>query len=342
MSDSEPDPQKRSRLRRLCQILAAVAILWAIVTAVRAFQPPPSLELAREDVKLGRFDAAIGHYLAHLSREPNDWGARLELGLVLREVDLPQALVEFRKVPPDAEGRVDALRQIASICLATERFREAEEALLELEQKAPEDGAAQLALAELYFRQGEPQTALPYAQKSAELNPDVPRAHSLLAEIVDDLNRPVEMIEPLHRVLELDPESYAANLNLSYAYSEAGEVARSRHHAEWCLKKNPADIHARRYLALALRDQGEPDEALLEIERALELAPGDLEARLLEAELLIFQSKPDEAFQRLEPFGEQFPDDRRVAALLARSAAASGRTEEAEKYSQQVQRLTER
>jgi translation elongation factor EF-Tu-like GTPase len=54
MNDSKRNSQKRSRLRRLCQILAAVAILWAIVTAVRAFRPPSSLKLAREEVKAAR------------------------------------------------------------------------------------------------------------------------------------------------------------------------------------------------------------------------------------------------------------------------------------------------
>jgi tetratricopeptide (TPR) repeat protein len=309
--------------------------------AVRALRPPASLALARSEVETGHFDAAIGHYLEHLSREPDDWGARLELGLVLSQVDRPQALVEFRKVPPDAEGRDEALREIASICLSTERYEEAKEALLELEQRAPDDGATQLALAEIYFRQRDVKAALPHAQKSAELNPDVTRAHSLLAEVLDDLNRPAEMVEPLHRVLELEPEHYAANLNLSYAYAEAGNPGRSRRHAEWCLQRNPSDVNARRFVALALRDQGEPDEALAEVKRALELAPADLELRLLEAELLLFQNKPEQAFTQLKPFGQTHPNDRRVAALLARSAAGAGKPDEAEQYRERVQKLTE-
>jgi tetratricopeptide (TPR) repeat protein len=341
MSESDTEPQKPTRLGRLCRILAVVAILWAIVTAVRAFLPPSPLELARKETETGHFEQAIGHYLEHLDRKPDDWSARLELGLVLNEVDQPQALAEFRKVPPESEGRVEALRQIASICLGTERFREAEEALLELEQLLPEDGDTQLALAELYSRQGKSKEALPYARKSAELKPDHPRAHFLLSEVVDDLNRPAEMIEPLHRVLEIDPENYAANLNLSYAYAEAGQVGRSRRHAEWCLTKKPTDVNARRLLASALRAEGKPHEALREIEEALKTAPEDLESRLLEAELLMFQKKAEEAFTRLAPFGDKHQGDRRVAALLARSAAAAGKDEEAQKYRDRVQKLTE-
>jgi tetratricopeptide (TPR) repeat protein len=341
MTDSEPERKKPTRLRRLSIILAVVAVLWAIVTAVQAYLPPSSLKSARKAVETGRFDEAIGHYLEHLDRRPEDWGARLELGLVLNEVDQPLALAEFRKIPPDFEGRVDALRRIASICLSTERFQEAEEALLELEQKTPEDGDTHLALAELYFRQGKAKEALPHAQTCAQLKPDLPRAHFLLAEVLDDLNRPPEMVEPLHRVLEIDPENYAANLNLSYAYSEAGEVGRSRHHAEWCLKKNPSDVNARRFLALALRAQGNPDQALLEVEKALKTAPEDLETRLLEAELLLFEKKAEEAYTRLEPFSETNPSDRRVAALLARAAAAAGKSEEAAKHRERVQKLTE-
>jgi tetratricopeptide (TPR) repeat protein len=339
MTDSASQ-QSSGRLRRLCQILAILAVLWAIVAVVRAFWAPSSLELARSSVETGHFNEAIGYYFQYLENEPDDWGARMELGLVLNEVDRPQALAEFRKVPPESEARIDALKQIAAICVSTERLREAEEALRELVEKTPEDGDAQLMLAELYFREGNATAALPHAQKSAGLNPKLPRAHFLLAEVLDDLNRPAEMVEPLHDALELDPENYAANLNLSYAYSEAGEPARSRHHAEWCLAKNPKDVSARRFLALALRDQGETDKALAEIERALETDPNDLEARLVEAELLLFQRQAEEAFRRLEPFGKTYADDRRVAALLARAAAAAGLSQQAEEYRKQVQKLT--
>jgi predicted Zn-dependent protease len=58
--------------------------------------------------------------------------------------------------------------------------------------------------------------------------------------------------------------------------------------------------------------------------------------------LLIFDHQAEQAFQRLQPLVERYPDELRLAALLAQAAAAAGRSEEAEKFRQQVQRIRQR
>ncbi len=341
MADQETAPKKTSRMRRLWQLLALVAVAWAVVALVRRMTPPPSIDIAREAVEQGRFSEAVALYEQHLAKRPEDWGVRTELGLVLAEFDRPQALKEFRQVPEDSEAYPTAQRQIAFICLAGERYQEAEKALFQLIDQAPDDGTLQLMMAEMYFRQGRARAALTYARKSAELLPDNPRPHFLVAELLDDLGRASEMIAPLERALDIQIDNYAAHLNLAYAYAEAGRPADSRREAEWCLARNPADINARRFLAQAARDEGKTEEAQLEIERALALAPNDLECRLLEAELLLFQNQAEQVLQRLRPLYEPYSRDRRLVALLARAAASAGLKKEAEKYRQQVQRLSE-
>ena len=341
MSDSNSTTRKPQRLRRLLLALTTVAVLWGAATLVRVLLPPAPLKLARESVEVGHFDLAIEHYRRHLAKYPDDWGVHSELGLVLSEVDRPQALAEFRKIPSDAEAYLDARRQIVSICLATERIEEAEKTLLELTERTPEDWSPQLMLAELYFRQSRPRDALPYAQRATELNSEHAGVRSLTAEILDELQRPGEMIAPLQKLIELDLENYAAHINLSYAYSEAGQPERSQEEAEWCLARNANDVNAYRFLAKALRDQGKVEQAMETVEQALKLVPYDLECRLLEAEMLIFNRREDEALKRLEPLYEQHQADRRLVSLLARAATASGRTEEAKRYLEQAQKLTE-
>src|SRR6185503_2539463 len=98
------------------------------------------------------------------------------------------------------EPYFDACRQIATICFESERFLESEEALLALGSELDKDATAQLMLAEIYFRQNRTPVALTHAQKSAELNPELPRANFLMAELLDDLGRPAEMIPPLKQV----------------------------------------------------------------------------------------------------------------------------------------------
>jgi predicted Zn-dependent protease len=338
--ETETATEKPARLRRLFQLLAAMVVLWAVVTALRMLRPAAPLTLARQAVESGQFSTAVEHYLRHLERRPEDGGARSELGLVLAQIDRPRALAELRKVSPESEAYWEARRQIVQICLASERLKEAEDVLLELTRHLPDDFASHFSLAELYFRQGRPSAALPLARKSAELDPQHVGAQFLVAELLDDLGRPREMIPPLERVVALQLDHFAAHLNLAYAYAESGEPAKSRREAQWCLARRPDDIHARRLLAQAARDEGQLEEASQEIEKALALAPDDLECRLLEAELLLFEQRPEPALQRLKPLYDRHARDRRLVALLARAAAAAGLDEDAAEYRRQVQQLS--
>ncbi len=335
-----PKNTKPARLRRLCQALVVAVIIWAVVATVRVLMPPSDLTVAREAVASGQFDVATERYQRYLAKHPDDWDTRAEFGLVLAEFDRPQALVEFRKVPPESVSYLDALRQIVGICIATERFDEAESTLTELTEQAPEDWWAHLTLAELHFRQSRPRNALPYAQRTIKLDSTHAGAYFLLAEILDDLQRSIEMIEPLEMVLALEPENYSAHLNLAYAYAESGDSEKSGREARWCLARNPAGVSARRFLAIAERAAGHLEQAMREVQTALQVAAEDIECRLLEAELLLFGNKPQKALERLEPLYQKHADDRRLVALLARASAASGNQVQAAKFRQQVQKLS--
>lgn len=313
---------------------------WGIVSVIRLFLPPDHLLIAREAVAGGQFDVAAEEYQQHLNRYPEDWGARNELGLVLSQIDRPQALAEYRKVPPEAEEYADACREIVSLCLASERFKEAEQTLVAFTKQHPEESWAQLTLAKLYFREVRAREALPFAREATKLDKENAEAHFLYSEVLDELNRSLEMIEPLETVVKLTPDNYGAHLNLAYAYAEAGESEKSGREARWCLARNPADVFARRFLAMAERAVGNLEQAMRETQTALQVAPDDLECRLLEAELLLFDNDPGKALERLTPLYPSHPTERRLVALLARAAAATGDKDLASAYRQQVQKLS--
>lgn len=341
-SQSESERSKSSRAERLCQVLAAVAAVWAVIAVLRLYGSPPALDVARQAVTEGQWDTAVECYLVHLADHPDDWSTRLELSVPLSQIDPNQVRMELRKIPPDTDEYVEANRQIANTCLAGKQYKEAKESLLALEAATPDDWWVHLSLTEVFGREGKFSLALHHARRSAELNAAHARTHVLIAELLDDLERQAEMIEPLLRAIALEPEHYAAHLNLCYAYVEAGQLDNARREASWCLVRNPADVNARRLLATAARDEGKRAEAMEEIQKALELSPDDLTSRLLEAELLLFDGKSDEALARLQPLYDRHKNDRRLAALLARSATAAGRLEEAKEYNQQAQKLNTR
>lgn len=339
---AELDPSARtgtSRVERLCQGLAVMAALWAAVSVAFWLRRPSPLELATHVIAEGRLPRAVECYLVHLARHPQDWRARLELAAVLEGIDPSQSLVELRKIPPEAEEYPETLRFIARVCLARGRDREAKEALLALEAELPEDAQVQFSLAQIFGRQRQLSLALKHAERSSELDPSQAGPHFLAAELLNDLGRPAAMIRPLLTVLDLQPNNYAGHLNLCYAYSKNGKPAEARREAVWCLTRNAKDVNARRLLATAARDQGRPEEAKAEIKKALELAPEDLNCRLLEAELLLFDRQADKAFERLQPLYQHYPDELRLVSLLAQAAAGAGRSQDAEKFRQEIQRI---
>lgn len=342
-ADLNPSAEaKARRVERLCQALALVAALWAVVAVVTWCPRPSPLRIAEQAIADGQLPLAVECYLQHLAQHPRDWRSRFELAAVLDGIDPLQSLVELRKIPSDADQYQEALRFMARVCLDRGRDREAKETLLTLESLTPDDAWVHLSLAQVFSRQRELAIALDHARQAAKLDPSRAAAHFLVAELLDELDRRAEMIPPLLAVLDLQPEDYAAHSNLSYAYAKTGRPAEARREALWCLARNPKDFQAHRWLAMAAREDGKLDEAKAEIDKALQLAPEDLNCRVLEAELLLFARQADKAFQRLQPLYERYPNELRLTALLAQAAAASGRPKDAENYRQQLQRLRQR
>lgn len=300
---------------------------------------PTILEQARALTTEGKRDEAIELLRQHLDRNPDDFSTRMRLVELLEISDPPQALLELQKVPADAEEYPTVMRRIAAIALVTRNEKESEQALQYLLERDKQDFAVQLSLAELYHQQKRTAEALPFAEAARDLKPNRAQTYLLIAEIMDDLHRPAEMVQPLMQAIRLEPSNYAAHLNLAYASLHAGDTQRVQREAEWCLVREPREVSAHRFLAEALRDEGDYAEAEAAIQKALKIDPLDIESRLLEAELLLFQRKAAEAWDRLIPLYEAQKQSREFLGLLARAAALSGRRERARELHQEILKL---
>ena len=275
----------------------------------------------------------------HYANEPMDDVGHYRYGEIAKSVDALKALEHFRAVSRASQHYTISQRHIAHIALLAKRDAEAEQALLALETLSDEDHAVQLSLAELYFRQHNPRAALPRARRAAELDPNRPQTHLLIAELLDDLKRASEMVAPLTRAIELDQELYPAHLNLAYAALYSGDLESAETEARWCLSRNDRDPSAWRFLAQIARERGELDAALEHVRRAVALDADDVEAHLLEGEVLLFQRKFEDAYKKLSPLAARRADDRKFLGTFARAAALSGRRDEAAEIQQQVLKL---
>lgn len=324
---------------RLLSLITILVIGSGAGYRVRIWRAGHDLREARAAVHENRSDAAIAAYRRHLLRTPADTAVRLELAGVLKTRNPDAALKELRAVPLDRIEAESAARQIAVISLELGRDYDALGPLLWLVERRPEDPSLQLALAEIRFRAHDYEAALEHAQRRRELLPTEVDSYLLIADALDELKRPSEMVEPLQAALQIDPELAQAHLNLAYALQQIDRNDEARVHVEWFLHRHPDVAAAHRILALIERSEGNADVALASVREALRLQPHGFEANLLEVELLLYVRRADEAHLRLSELTKRFGDERRLLALQVQAAALSGRTDEARQFELRLKRL---
>jgi len=254
----------------------------------------------------------------------------------LQSQNSQQALEYFNRIPVGTPRYQDALKHAAQIYYLSGRYQEAKSKLLELNNQVPDDPLVQLSLAELFFKTGEIQQALLYAQRSSEALPARIETHLLIAEIQDELDQPEKMIPELKRVLELDPQNQQAHLNLLYAYHYAGEYEFARKEAEWCLENETKTIFVYQTLAKIDIEQGHTDQAAKLIQTAIAMDATDVENRIIEADLLLFEKKAAEAYEKLKRIYPENQNNIRYIGTLARVAARSGDVKTAKELHQKL------
>lgn len=335
--------QKTRRISNAVYLAGGTALLIGAGVIIWAVQPPRLTDLQQAEKSLADHDsaAAVAALRAHLSQHTAAHDIRYKLALLLKDDDEDGALAELIQIPSGAPQHLAAQRLIAVIHLLADRYQEAEKPLLIIEQSDPRDFGVQLSLAENYYHQQKYKQALPYALRVAELQPGRVQTQILIADIYDGSNRRPDMIPPLQRAIQLEPDRYEAHLNLAYAYYDGGQLQEARREANWCLQRKPDEVFTHRILAMVARDEGRFDTAQVELNKALKLDANDVDCRILEADLLMFERRPDEAYQRLKPLFEQHKTTTRYLGSLARAAAASGRTDEAQQLHETINRRSD-
>ncbi len=196
------------------------------------------------------------------------------------------------------------------------------------------------------------------------------------AMMASDDNRPADAHTALEKVLQLDPKSPTALLQLGELEFQAGNYAKAADYLARTRTIRPDDATAPYYQGLALEKIGELAGARDALETSLKFTPGQFQARLLlgeiylrlkdpgaaqdqfeaalllqpksvEAELdlcralLASKSYPD-ALRELEPLSKSRPFNADVFKLLSETYAALGKKDDADKASNRARLLAGR
>ncbi len=324
-------------------ICAALIAFFAVGGAFMVVRSPRINRLvqAREDAARGAWYKASKQYRSFLDEFPEDHGVRLELGELLKSVNSEAALEELSKIPPSTPEYPEAIRYIAQIAVVGQQDDLAEDTLRKLDQISPDDAGVALSLAELYYRTQRYAESLPWVEQATRLQADRAQTWLLLAEVLDHLKRPGDMVQPLRKAIQLDTDLYPAHANLAYALRLSGHLEEAEAEAGWCLARQPEDILVRRWLAMILRDRGEYDAAMNEIRLATARSPTDVDCRIVEAELLLFGGEAEGAYNVLMPLYRVHSKRRDYLSCLASAAAKSGRLEESRRYRLEIAHIRE-
>lgn len=114
--------------------------------------------------------------------------------------------------------------------------------------KCPSNERALLNLSEIFVHEGKYSEAFALAEESLKMSPRNPKAHSLLAMSLFDMNRTDESLKHFQHALFLDPSNGFHYRNLGIALYELGRFEEAKRYLNEALRINPDSSFVRRVL----------------------------------------------------------------------------------------------
>jgi tetratricopeptide (TPR) repeat protein len=173
-------------------------------------------------------------------------------------------------------------------------------------------------------------------------NADRPEARNNLGTFYGNRGDAVKAEGEMKAAIRLDPFFVPAYVNLADFYRATGRDPDGERILRQGLKVAPNSAILHHALGLALVRLKRSDEALRELERASMLETGNPRFAYVYAVALHSAGKADAAIANLEKALRDHPDDRDILAALASFHQARGENAKAKKYSDRLQKPTNR
>lgn len=319
--------------------LACAVSLYGQAPGVKSEEIERHAARARQALEEKKPDLAASEYQAILAIDPKNVEARGNLGVVAYlQGNCTEARLQFRQA---LHLHPELWKIQAMLGLCEKYLGETAQAKGRLEESFPHlterrlQVRAGLGLAEIYYRQGELERALPVLAvleradpKNADVlyveyrihtdladqardklglvAPDSARVHQVMAQHFINEGDSKHAVEQYREALRIDPHLPGVRFELGEALlQESGAGAeQSRAEAkkefEAALKANPQDEKAEVRLADVCFMENDLDSALVHYRRAAESDPGDPEAQVGLGRVLLAQEKPEEALAHLQ------------------------------------------
>jgi protein O-GlcNAc transferase len=226
-------------------------------------------------------------------------------------------------------SRIDALRLLAEIYIASGRLRDAIPICRQVADVVPGDASNLRRLATLLSQCGDVPAAISVLERSLQLEPDNPRGLNNLGKLLIGQGRAEESIPVLQRALANQPAYPIALNNLGLAFASLGRQEDALASFDRAIESQPAfaKAHAGRGLALAAAGRGE--EAISAYLRATQLDPRDASVFKEIGRLMLRLGRLDNAHAAFAAALDLQPDDALALEGRTMTLIALNRHEEA-------------
>jgi tetratricopeptide (TPR) repeat protein len=193
----------------------------------------------------------------------------------------------------------------------------------------PDDVKALNNLGNALAGRGEVDAAIAQYQKALEIQPDDVDAHNNLALALAGRGQVDPAIAHFRRALEIKPDFGLAHDNLGMVLAGRGQVDAAIAQYRTALEIKPDDVQAFNNLGNALAGRGEVDAAVAQYQKALEIKPDDVDARNNLGLALAGRGQVEEAIAQYQKALEIKPDSAEAHYNLGLALAGRGQVEEA-------------
>jgi len=255
--------------------------------------------------KQHRFAEAVTHFTEALKTEnpgtPEYGESVLLLGQTLfLESKFPDAIPWLEKATTGKTAPPEAWYMLGNACLATRQPEQAVRAFAGLFGVDPDSAAAHLTTARMMMHRDMDVDAAAQARAALKLDPHIPEAHFLLAEVAIGHAELDQAIAELNQEIAINPNYAMAHYRLGDAYSRREEWDRAMAPLERSVWLNPNYSAPFILLGKGYLKQKEFANADGVLRHALALDPQNSSAHYLLGQTLIQEGRTEEAQKEMD------------------------------------------
>jgi tetratricopeptide (TPR) repeat protein len=170
---------------------------------------------------------------------------------------------------------------------------------------------------EIFHKDGQADEAIPYFQKSLEINPANASAEYNLGDAFRESGKADEAITHYRKALQIKPDLVEAHFNLAVSFFQLGRMDEAIAQYRKVVEIKPDYAQAHNNLAVYLARQGRMDEAIQHFQKAVEIKPDFAEAQFNLASSYFLVGQMDKAILNFQKMLEIQPDHAQTQESLA-------------------------